>query len=44
MAHHAQKIVLSDGLKRELQRRGAACGTPQGQCQRLRIVLAAAEG
>lgn len=44
MSRHAQKIVLTDELKQELRQRVAAGGTPQGQCQRLRIVLAASEG
>lgn len=43
MSRHAQKIVLTDDLKRELQERVDARSTPQGQSQRLRIVLAAAE-
>lgn len=44
MPRHAQKILLVDDLKRQLQARASAPSTPQGVSLRLRIVLRAAEG
>lgn len=43
MSRHAQKIVLTDELKQQMQARVQARSTPQGQSLRIGIVLAAAQ-